>query len=709
MRLSPSVRLGLATATLFTFVLAGCDEENPDFQDAGRDASIDAVPAPVGMLPASVPLAITDCGASTQTTFQVMNTGTADLTYALVLSDAAFTVMPSSGMIVAGASTTFTVMVTVPQDATAGQALTAMLTATTNLPGSPHTVPVTVTPRGAHITITPPSVGFGQIEAGTTSQPSNALIANTGNAPATVTVASPGGEFTRIFGTTGELTLAGGQSADASFTYHPTAVGADTGAAAVTVTGVHCGTAPTTIGLTGSGEVSGGVLVQGTPVAFGAIACGAATDTDTITLMNTAEIAAAYSATFPTDAEGDHARYSVAPSSGSIPANSSVTLTITRNAISLPFQPRAVDATLRVNVDIPTSTNTDVAVTQTLTGSFLTATPTTQNFGYASLGGSRSGPVTINNTGNAAATLQTSMTAPFALALPAMVAAGGSDSSGTMTYNASTLGTVSATASVTAPNICSAPVSFDFTAGDGPLAGVGASSPSVTCPAPVQFDGTINVSNQGNQALDISCVDVNGGSNDLGAAFAPTPLSVPSLGYGQITVTIASPSPVRAGATMTMLRCTTNEPLGNTYDLPFTRTISGTDLVLDAPAALDFTCGVTERKPYTITSAPTSNLQGFVAPEDVLAMPPFGHEFTQQNIQPEATITNNVTTYGGGSAVNGGPIFHGGGDPCAGSASPGDIVFTGSVSAGTGSGNAICSVTPSSLPVLLRMGNATAQ
>jgi hypothetical protein len=95
MRLSPSVRLGLATATLFTFVLAGCDEENPDFQDAGRDASIDAVPAPVGMLPASVPLAISDCGASTQTTFQVMNTGTADLTYALVLSDAAFTVMPS--------------------------------------------------------------------------------------------------------------------------------------------------------------------------------------------------------------------------------------------------------------------------------------------------------------------------------------------------------------------------------------------------------------------------------------------------------------------------------------------------------------------------------------------------------------------------------------------------------------------------------------
>ena len=83
-------------------------------------------------------------------------------------------------------------------------------------------------------------------------------------------------------------------------------------------------------------------------------------------------------------------------------------------------------------------------------------------------------------------------------------------------------------------------------------------------------------------------------------------------------------------------------------------------------------------------------------------------EFTQQNIQPNETVTNNVTTYGGGSAWNGGPIFHGG-DPCSGSGNPGDIVFDGSVSANAGSGNAICSVTPSSLPVVLRLGNPTAQ
>ncbi|HUQ08343.1 MAG TPA: choice-of-anchor D domain-containing protein [Kofleriaceae bacterium] len=702
-----------ARAALFTLVLAACDEENPDFADAGRDASIDAAPAPIGMLPASVPLAITDCGATNQTTFQVVNTGTADLTYALAFSDAAFTVTPASGTIVSGASTTFTVMATVPQDATAGQTLTAMLTATTNLPGSPHTVPVTVMPRGAHITITPPSVGFGQVEAGTTSTPSNALIANTGNAPAMVTVASPGGEFTRIFGTTGTLTLAGSQSADASFAYHPTAVGADTGSAAVTVTGVHCGTTPTTIGLTGSGAVTGGVLVQGTPVDFGTVACGASSDTDTITLMNTAEIPAAYTATFPTDPEGDHARYSVAPTSGTIPANSSVTLTITRNAITLPFQPRAVGANLRIHVDIPTGTDTDVAVSQTLTGPFLGATPTTQNFGFANVGGTRSGPVTINNTGNAAATLQTTMSAPFTLALPSMVAGTGSGS-GTMTYAPTALGTVNSTATVTAPGICSGPVTFNFTAGDGPLAGISASSASVTCPAPSTFDGFINVSNGGNQQLSVTCVDVNAGSNNLAAAFDPSPLTVNTSGYSQIRVTVASPTPVRAGATSTTLRCTTNEPLGGTYDLSFTRTLSGTDLALAAPAELDFVCGIPARLPYTVTSAATSNLPAFINPQELLVMPPFGHEFTQVQLLANGVMTNNVTLHGGGSgtggtAVGNVPIFHGIPDPCSGSANPGDLVFTGDVHVASGSSSNICSVTPASLPVELRMGAPAAQ
>lgn len=702
MQFRPLVCRGLAAAVFAVFALAACGGDGEDFADAGRDATIDAPNAPAGMLPTSIPLAITDCGATSQQTFTVMNSGTADLTYSLALSDAAFTVTPASGTIVAGATTTFTVSVTVPTSATAGTALTATLTATTNLPGSPHSVPVTVTPRGAHITLTPPSVGFGQVEAGTTSTGSQVLVANTGNAPATVTIAAPGGEFNRLFGTSGTLNLAGGQSADATFTYAPTNIGADSASSALTITGVHCGTAPTTIPLTGTGEVTGGVLVQGTPVDFGNIACGTTSSTATVTLMNTAEIAASYTATFPTDAEGDDTRYSVTPASGSVPANSSVQLTITRIQIGVPFQPRAVNAIMRVNVNIPASTDTDVPIAQTLTGSFLTATPTTQDFGYASVGGSRTGPVTITNSGNTAATLQTTVSAPFSMALPAMVGAAG-NGSGTFTYTPSALGTVTGTASVTAPNACSNPVAFSFSAGNGPLVQYlytyGASG---SCPVGATLSGPIFFGNVGNQNMTVTCVDT--GTNDLNAQFTAGSAS-PDTG-SQVDVTVSTGAPIRAGNTTTMVRCTTNEPLGNTYDVTYTRFIAGSDLVMSSAAPLDFTCFVTDRQFYTIANAATSTGTPFIMPTSQLVFP-LAHDFTQMSIGPGSSYQNSVTTYGGGSAAADWPIFHGVPDPCSAGGTPGTIIFTGEVSAGSGSG--ICSVTPPSLPVVLRAGTPAAQ
>ncbi len=681
----------------FAFLLAACDDGDASFIDAGRDGGgdVDAVPAPAGMLPLVVDLAVTDCGASTQQTFTVMNTGSAELTYALALSDPAFTVTPSSGSIVAGASTTFTLAVTVPQAATAGSTLTATLTATTNLPGSPHSVPVRVTPRGAHITMTPPSVGIGQVEAGTTSLPSMVLVANTGNAPATVALAAPGGEFTRLFGTAGSIVLAGGQSASASFTYAPTALGSDSTASAVTVTGLHCGTAPTNLPITGTGAVTGGVLVQGTPVNFGAITCGATSATATVTLMNSALIAVPFTAGFLTDAENDHLRYTVVPTSGSVPASSMVQLTVTRLAIGLPMQPRAFDAVLRINTTIPTSTDTDVPVRQTLTGPFLTATPAATNFGYMSVGGTRTGPVSITNSGNAAATLQSSTAAPFALQLPAMVL-GGASGVGTMTYSPAALGTTTGAATVDTPGACSSPVALAFTAGDGPLvSSLYSYGAGVTCPAPSTISGPIYVSNSGNQALDVTCVDTL--TNDFAMAFAPSPLTVGAGSGAQIDVTVSTGTPIRSRDTSTIVRCTTNEPVGNLYDVTYRRLVYGSDLVLAAAAPLDLTCFTFTDPAYTITNAASSLSAEFVMPTDDLVFPLF-HRFTQTSLAPGSSMTNTVES-GPGSG-----LFHGGGDPCQTVANPGDIVFTGQVGVDSGSGTDVCSVTPSSLPVVLRAG-----
>jgi hypothetical protein len=292
--------------------------------------------------------------------------------------------------------------------------------------------------------------------------------------------------------------------------------------------------------------------------------------------------------------------------------------------------------------------------------------------------------------------------APFSLALPAMVGAAG-NGSGTMTYAPSALGTVSATASVTAPNACSNPVSFDFTAGDGPFVSyIYTYGASGSCPLGSSLSGPIYFGNTGNQNLTVNCVDL--GTNDFSAQFTAGS-AVPNTG-AQVDVTISPPSPVRAGDTTTMMRCTTNEPLGNTYDLDYTRFVYGADLTMSSAAPLDFTCFVTDRQFYTIASAATSNQTPFVMPTSQLVFP-LAHDFTQTLLGPGTSYQNSVTTYGGGSAQAEWPIFHGVPDPCSAGGTPGTIIFTGEVGAGTGSG--ICSVTPASLPVVLRAGTESAQ
>jgi hypothetical protein len=68
-------------------------------------------------------------------------------------------------------------------------------------------------------------------------------------------------------------------------------------------------------------------------------------------------------------------------------------------------------------------------------------------------------------------------------------------------------------------------------------------------------------------------------------------------------------------------------------------------------------------------------------------------------------MTNEVNTYGGGSAMGPQPVFRGGADglpdPCQGSGNPGDPAFNGTVGVNVGS-SAVCSVTPTTLPVVLR-------
>lgn len=679
------------TTLAFALVVAAACGKERTFVDGGPvDANhIDGDGVPVGELPAELDLGPGDCGAATTTTFMVTNRGGGELTYRITSSDPIVAVVPDQGAIIAGTSTTFTVTAQIPAAATAGQALAATLTVETNLPGhATATVPVRVTPRGATIAVEPPSVGFGQFETGLGAT-RGFTVRNTGTAAAIVTVAAPAAPFGRSFGAAGVATVAAGADVTGEVTFQPTLVGAATATAAITIAGAVCGPRPAALALTGEGARPGGVLVQGVPVDFGPIDCGTASASRTFTLVNTAQQPSPFTITALADGEGDDARYQIAPASGTIAAQGTQVVTVTRLAVPVPATPRAYDARLRVHTTLPVATDTDVDVRQTLRGPVLSASVASLDFGYVPAEGSETAPFTLTNTGTTAATLTATTPANFDATIPAMLAAGAAGAAASITYSAPVAAPVTGSATIDAPGACSAPVTLQLAAGDGPLAALGDVEVTQSCPPANPMAAELSVGNDGTQPLTIACAEL--GTSSLAPVVSPPSLTVMPGEIGTFALEISPGSPVHAGSAAATLRCQLNEPLHPARTLTVTRTIDGADIVLAAPAPLEFLCNQPASRPYTTTNVGTQ--PGFLFPESNLFLP-LEDRFTIGAIDPGQTVMHTVDAYLVQSLI-GLP------DPCAGGGSPGDIAFEGAVGAGGGSGT-ICSVSPATLPVILR-------
>ena len=149
-----------------------------------------------------------------------------------------------------------------------------------------------------------------------------------------------------------------------------------------------------------------GVTVSPTALNFGSVATGSTSSAQTVTVANPTSSAASVSSI---SASGDFAQTSNCGSS--IPANGSCTVSVT-------FTPTATGTrtgTLTVNAGGTTNT---VSLTGTgiTSGPTLTASPTSLSFGNEAVGStSAAKPVTVTNTGNAAASVSSiSASGPFA-------------------------------------------------------------------------------------------------------------------------------------------------------------------------------------------------------------------------------------------------------------------------------------------------------
>lgn len=707
----------LSTFVLATVAACGGGNSFPDASTIDATGGDAAANAPAAVLPTAFALGPIGCGTTATTTFAVENTGTADLTYAIASSNAAIAVTPAAGTIIAGTQTTFTMTATVAAGSTVGAALAADLTITTNIPGKASTtVAVSATASGAVVEVASVAVGFGDAEVGTTLQ-RTVTFHNGGDQPFTIATAALAAPFGLTFtGAPGPTSVPANSDLVMTGTFAPEALGDASATTALTVGGTICGEFPDALVLSGSGVPVGSVLVQGVPVDFGTVGCGAAGDTADITLVNSSGAAATFTAAMLTDPQGDDARYSVTPAAGSIAAGASATVTVTRQAIALPATPRSYAAVLRIHTVGQSAVDHDVAIGQQLSGPVLTVDATPRDFGWRPGGSSATLPVSVSNTGTAAAAITVGgLATGLASVLPMPIPAAGADVVG-ITFGPATDGATLATSAViSATGACSVATAVPLAAGNGPYLELSVGGEfSGQCGfnnlfkraprgdhRPVRIGGValgvsglyqpVSVTNAGNQEGTLSgCAEVT--PTELAPSIFSLPLTVPAGSGAALDAYVAYG---HSGTRTSTIRCTSNEPAAPTKDVVFTRSLDGADLTLaigpGGGSTLDFRCSDGSTGPTNILITNVGAGSAYVIPSYSLTYP-LQSNYASQGLAPGSSFaTNGVYLTNGGAGSNG---------ACDQTANPGDLLTTGSVSIYTGSGG-ICTVTPSELPVQL--------
>ena len=196
-----------------------------------------------GLSSLAIDFGLVNCGTGAATkTYSLTNPTASAITYSASLSSGAvFTITSGASASVApGATGSITISVSgIPTTAVAGTPLTGTLTLTTNVPGATTVnVPLTVTPQGGSIAVSPATAAFGQAQLGYGAQPIPLALSNTGNAPVSFTLGpathADGGvdtAFGLVYPGSGQdasVTLAAGATlGDAGATFVPTVPGDD--------------------------------------------------------------------------------------------------------------------------------------------------------------------------------------------------------------------------------------------------------------------------------------------------------------------------------------------------------------------------------------------------------------------------------------------------------------------------------------------------
>lgn len=493
-----------------------------------------------------------DCGAKgTPKTFTVKNSGESAVSYTMTVEGSAFVVEGvTDGTIAPGATASFTLKTAaVPTFSSPGLPITGNLRVTTDIPGVPEVkLPITMTPQGAVLDVTPKTANFGQVKVGATSPALEVDVKNTGTRPATLTFPSKtSGDFALSWAGGGnDIVVNAGLTGVIQGSFAPKAVGSVASSIPFTVTGAVCQTVPTGVDVAGEGTY-GVVNVSPGAIDFGSTDCGTTATSKKVTIQNDNAFAVAFTAKLP-----NGSMYVAAPASGSIVAGGSVDVTLTSAKMTAPrsVTPNAYGDTLTITTNAPNDgTPHVVPISQSARGAIFSASMATTNFGSHTLGQATPLPVALKNDGNIAASLTLAAAAPFSVSAPSVaVGANGGTAAPNAIYTPSGGGLVNGSVTFSAPGVplCGALPSAIAVQGTGLVpkyvfGGKGLPTLNVTCGSGTASN-TVQISNDVTATGDLIVSNVTA--------------------IGPITVSPTNPGPVKPGQSLTFT-ATANAPVLN--------------------------------------------------------------------------------------------------------------------------------------------------
>ena len=547
------------------------DAPGPVVDASVPDGNVDADTT----LPERLDLGAVGCGTTATMSFELPNRGPAPLMYLFSSVGGDVRMEPYEGVVAPGSVQTIMVTARVPALAAASTAFAATATMTSNArQGHVLSIPIAFRAHGATI-VMPSQISFGDTPVQTPVS-RTFTVRNDGDVAARVEIPMPNGEFSIQLGADGgPVTVEPGDSVTGEARYLPSNLGADSARPVIDIAGPTCGELPVLM-LSGQAVPRGGVVVGAGPIDFGEATCGVAAPAQSIQLTNPATSDATFTAEVGLINPMDRI-FHVSPSSGTVPAGGSVTLTVTSDVIAGPARAHVYTGLLEVITRLDVSATHFVPVRMDLRAAHLIINATASDLddfsaaadlGFVPVDTTVVTSFSIANLGNKAATLIPSPATPFQIAIPATIAAHGS-AHGTIEYTAVSPGPVSGFIDFATGDACAHPITLELHAGVGAAAIIEPATATTTSPAPATVSAPLRITNSGNAELHLACAEYG----TIGALeLAPSELTIPVGGSDAFTVTMVA-GPNATGLVQRDIRCTTNQVLHRARDTTMTLTV----------------------------------------------------------------------------------------------------------------------------------------